>query len=159
MKKWIIGMALATFAILNLQAQPGPAAERPGGERIQAMRTAFITNRLSLSPEEAQQFWPLFNQFEAEQKKIRDKYRPAKDLLSMTDAEADKFLSSQFEMDQEMLNLKKDYMQRMKKVLPVRKVAMLTRIEQEFREQLLENLQQMRSGQGAGARRPMQRNR
>lgn len=156
MKKWIIGTVLVIFAFAGLQAQP--ARGQGGGERIKAMRTAFITNRLSLSPEEAQQFWPLMNQLEAEQKKIRDKYRPAKDLMSMTDAEAEKFLNNQFEMEQEMLNLRKDYMQRMKKVLPVRKVAMLTRIEQDFREQLVENLQQMRANQGAAPRRFAPRN-
>lgn len=157
MKKLIFGAVLAIFAMSALQAQPGPARER-GGERMQAMRTAFITNRLDLSPEEAQQFWPLFNQFEAEQKKVRDKYRPAKDLMSMTDAEAEKFLNNQFEMEQEVLNLRKDYMQRMKKVLPVRKVAMLTRIEQDFREELVGNLQRMRANQGATPRRFAPRN-
>lgn len=156
MKKWIIGTVLVIFAFAGLQAQP--SGGQGGGERIKAMRTAFITNRLNLTPEEAQQFWPLMNQLEAEQKKIREKYKSSKDLMSMTDAEAEKHLNSQFEMEQEMLNLRKDYMQRLKKVLPVRKVAMLTRIEHDFREQLVENLQQMRANQGATPRRFAPRN-
>lgn len=157
MRKWIFSLTVVLAAIVLTQAQPG---ERPAHERIQALRTAFITNRLNLTPEEAQQFWPLFNQFEAEQRKIRDKYRPSKDLMAMTDTEAERFLNSQFELEQEMLNLKKDYMQRMRKVLPVRKVAMLTRIEQDFREHLVENLQQMRANTpgGAGPRRAWPRN-
>jgi len=47
----------------------------------------------------------------------------------------------------------------MKKVLPVRKVAMLPRLEREFREELLGNLQQMRANRGgATPQRPMPRN-
>ncbi len=149
MKKWIFSIALSLIALAALQAQPRP--ERGGGERVKAMRTAFITNKLNLTPEEAQQFWPLYNQFEAEQKKIRDKFVPAKDLMSMSDAEAEKFLNSQLDMEQELLDLRKDYLQRMKKVLPMRKVAMLPRLEREFREELLDNLQQMRANRGGAA--------
>ncbi len=157
MRKWIFSLVIVLVAAMTMQAQP---EGRPVQERIQALRTAFITNRLNLTPEEAQQFWPLFNQFEAEQKKIRDKYRPSKDLMAMTDAEAERFINNHVELEQEMLNLKKDYMQRMRKVLPVRKVAMLMRIEQDFREHLVENLQQMRANAqgGAGPRRAWPRN-
>lgn len=157
MRKWIFSIALVFIAPAVLQAQPRP--ERGDGERVKAMRTAFITNKLQLTPEEAQQFWPLYNQFEAEQKKIRDRYVPGKDVMSMSDAEAEKFLNSHLEMEQELLNLRKDYFQRIKKVLPVRKVAMLPRLEREFREELLENLQQIRASRaGAGPQRLAPRN-
>jgi hypothetical protein len=79
--------------------------------------------------------------------------------MAMSDAEAEKFLNSQLDMEQALLNLRKDYLQRMKKVLPVRKVAMLPRLEREFREELLGNLQQMRSNRGGAApQRPAPRN-
>jgi hypothetical protein len=157
MKKWIFSIALSIMALSALQAQPRP--ERGGGERVKALRTAFITNKLNLTPEEAQQFWPVYNQFEADQKKIRDQFAPGKDLMAMSDAEAEKFLNNQLDMEQNLLNLRKDYLQRMKKVLPVRKVAMLPRLEREFREELLGNLQQMRANRGGAApQRPVPRN-
>jgi Spy/CpxP family protein refolding chaperone len=160
MKKLIFGIVLLAFATASLQAQPGGGPGPKGGERVKSMRIAYITNKLSLTPEESQQFWPVFNQFEADQKKIHEKYKPTKDLMSMTDAEADKFLNSRSEMEQEMLNLRKNYVSQMRKVIPVRKVAMLMRVEQDFREELIGAMQQRRSeGQGASPRRPMQRNR
>ncbi len=161
MKKWILGCVMICFALVGMYAQPGPSPER-GGERVKALRTAFITNQLQLTPEEAQGFWPVFNQFEAEQKKLREKYKPTKDLLSMTDVEAEQLLNSQLEMEEEMLQLKKDYHQRFKKVLPVRKVAMLSRVEREFRDYLVVKLKEMRAGQRSGqpgGQRPGLRNR
>ena len=41
-------------------------AQRDGrmNERIKAQKVAFITEKLSLTAEEAQQFWPIYNAFE-----------------------------------------------------------------------------------------------
>jgi len=37
-------------------------------KKIQAMEMAFITKELNLSPDEAQKFWPVFNQYRNELK-------------------------------------------------------------------------------------------
>ncbi|MCB0665633.1 MAG: hypothetical protein KDC80_07420, partial [Saprospiraceae bacterium] len=60
MKKLLTNSSLAAMMMLvsciGLLAQ-----ERPVQERIEAQRVAFITQRVNLSPEEAQQFWPIYN--------------------------------------------------------------------------------------------------
>jgi len=65
MKKWIFSIALSLIALAALQAQPRP--ERGGGERVKAMRTAFITNKLNLTPDEVSsvvaQLWEFMGQF------------------------------------------------------------------------------------------------
>jgi hypothetical protein len=158
MKRWILGVAMTLAVLTALQAQAGPPPDG-GSERVKAMRTAFITNELQLTPEEAQVFWPIFNQFEAEQKRVRERYKPSKDLLSMTDAEAEKLLNSQLDMEEEIIQLKRDYTMRFKKILPVRKVAMLSRVEHEFREHLVQRLKDVRGGQYEARRMPGPRNR
>ncbi len=40
-------------------------------DQIEAVRTAYITNQLKLSPEEAQKFWPLYNNYIQELKKAK----------------------------------------------------------------------------------------
>ena len=40
-------------------------------EKIEALKIAFITKELNLSPEEAQRFWPLYNNYTQELKKVR----------------------------------------------------------------------------------------
>ena len=50
-------------------------------DRVEAMKVAFITQRLNLSPAEAKAFWPVFNVFTDEMKKIKSKEKekePAK---------------------------------------------------------------------------------
>lgn len=114
------------------------------GERIRAQRVAFITERLKLTPEESQKFWPIYNEFETAQKKIRQQYKLKPDFATMTDAEAEKMVSSTLEMEQQQLNLKKEYVQKMKRVIPIRKIAMLNGVEREFKKELLERLKEMR---------------
>ncbi len=41
------------------------------GKNLQAVRVAFITNYLKLSPQEAQKFWPVYNNYIQEVRKAR----------------------------------------------------------------------------------------
>jgi hypothetical protein len=50
----------------NLQAQRGKMRDR-----IEPMKIAFITQKLNLTAEEAQKFWPVYNKFSDELQKLR----------------------------------------------------------------------------------------
>ncbi len=146
MRKWIFGVLLLFALPLAVLAQDEveiPAGKM--GEQIQAQKVAFITVRLKLTSEEAQKFWPIYNEYESDQKRVRQKYKSNKqDIAMMTDAEAEQAVTSNLEMEQQLLNLKKDYVQRMRKVIPIRKVAMLNRVERAFKEELLNRLKELR---------------
>ena len=53
---------------LTLWAQAENSPEKDDLKKIQAMEVAYITKELNLSPEEAQKFWPVFNQYRNEVK-------------------------------------------------------------------------------------------
>lgn len=144
MRKWILGvLLLSAFQVAVFAQDEDDLPQGQGGERMQALKVGFITERLKLTPEESQKFWPIYNEYEAEQKKIRQKHKFKQDFATMTDSEAEQLLSSGLEMEQQLLNLKKDYVQRMRKVIPVRKVAMLNRAERDFKEELLKKLREL----------------
>jgi hypothetical protein len=42
-------------------------------ERIKALRIAYISNKLNLTSEEAEKFWPVFNTFDTKQFDLRSK--------------------------------------------------------------------------------------
>ena len=44
-------------------------AQQGDDRKIEAIRVAFITRELNLSPQEAQQFWPVYNNYLGEVKK------------------------------------------------------------------------------------------
>lgn len=138
MKKWITTLVvLGVFALFLPQMSQAQ-------DRIRALKVAFITDKLKLTPEESEKFWPIYNQYEAEQKRIRQKYRPDEDLNTMSDQEVERAVLDRFEMEEELIKLKRDYFQRMKAFMAVRKIALLQRSEQEFNKELLRRIQEAR---------------
>jgi Spy/CpxP family protein refolding chaperone len=128
-----------------------PAAPEPGErgsrkEKIEAMKIAYLTNHLDLTPEEAQKFWPIYNQYEAKQMELRkmkkDERREANDNLEkMSDKDLEALVDNEIVMRQKELDLMKEYHKQFKTVLPVRKVAKLYRAEEMFRRELVKKIQ------------------
>ncbi len=150
---------LAILCLLAAPAlgQPLDDDPLPGGEarsRIQSARVAYITNRLSLTPKESEQFWALNNEFEKEKEKIEVKYASARDIERLSDQELEQHILSRFQLEQEVLNLRRDYYQRFKSVIPPRKIALYYKADREFRLELLRRIQERRS---EGHARPLRR--
>ncbi len=135
MKKGLLFLALlfTSFAMLG-----------QNGGRVQAMKVAYITNRVGFTPEESEKFWPLYNQFDQKDKAIRSEYKFKGNLLTISDAEAEQFIEGNFIMEEKILNLKKQFYQDMKKFLTPRKIMLFKKAEREFNLQLVKNLRERR---------------
>ena len=120
-------------------------AKAQNGERIEAMKIGFITERLDLTSEEAKVFWPVYNKFTDEMKKLRLTTKgkiteEMTDMPSLSDAEADKILNDMVNFKLNEAELIKRYAQEFKKVLPVKKVVLLFKAENDFKRELLKRL-------------------
>ena len=120
-------------------------AKAQNGERIEAMKIGFITERLDLTSEEAKVFWPVYNKFTDEMKKLRLTTKgkiteEMADMPSLSDAEADKILNDMVNFKLNEAELIKRYAQEFKKVLPVKKVVLLFKAENDFKRELLKRL-------------------
>jgi hypothetical protein len=141
MKNWILVLGIVFLGSLHSFAQGRPAE---AAQKVRAMKVAFITERMNLTPEEAEKFWPLQKAFEAEQKKIREKYQPERDLSGLSEVEVEQQLNNIFEMEEQVTRLKKEYFVKFKRVLPIRKLALYYRAETEFNKGLIRSLQQFK---------------
>ena len=120
-------------------------AKAQNGERIEAMKIGFITERLELTSEEAKVFWPVYNKFTDEMKKLRLTTKgkiteEMADMPSLSDAEADKILNDMVNFKLNEAELIKRYAQEFRKVLPVKKVVLLFKAENDFKRELLKRL-------------------
>ena len=136
----IFALMLATAHIALAQGEKNNRMQ----ERIEAFRVAFITEKLGLTPDEAQKFWPIYNQYRDAQKKIREATAPKKRIEDMTDVEAEQFVTANLDAEQRELALKKESIQKLKGNLPPRKIATLQRAEREFKEEILRKAKEMR---------------
>lgn len=111
------------------------------GSRMEAQKIAYITEELELNAEEAQKFWPIYNEFQGEMKSLRaetkEKGRSDKDF---TDADAEIFLNTIFEKEQKKLDLKKMYFKKMETAISKAKIAKLFTIENIFRDKVYKSI-------------------
>jgi hypothetical protein len=113
-------------------------------EKIKIQRIAFITQRLSLTETEAQQFWPIFNEYTEKLQQIRKQVKPEKAFDELADADVEKMITTQFDREGRELDLKKEYYVKLKKVISVRQIAKLYRADKDFRNELVKQLKDLR---------------
>jgi hypothetical protein len=134
--------ALAFVAFCGqIQAQIDPEKREA---RLAAFRAEVFTRVLNLTPDEAQAFWPYYNEYSDKREQIQQELKPAKQLDQMSDAEVEEQIKRHFDMKQRELELERDFYQKVRKVLPLRKIAKLPAAEREFRESLIKKLQEAR---------------
>lgn len=92
--------------------------------KFELMKIGFLTEKLDLSIQEAQLFWPVFNNYEAERKQIMGDHKKV-DFSKISDKDADALLASNLDKETKLLALKKSYVEKFKKVLPAKKVLTL----------------------------------
>ncbi|MCB0503407.1 MAG: hypothetical protein KDD32_12045 [Bacteroidetes bacterium] len=148
MKKIILIALLGVFLNTHSGFAQRPDAERT--ERIEALKISFITDQLKLTPEEAKAFWPIFNQFEAEQKSLRDNFKgkpgnAKKDVSQLTEEEAEEMINNEVTFLQKELEILKKYITAFKSVLPTQKVAILLTLENRFKRMIFD---QIKKGDG-----------
>jgi hypothetical protein len=134
MKKFILiaTMILGSFWV---EAQDNGGKR---GEKIQALKIAFITQKLGFSADEAQRFWPVYGQYESE-------------LRSIFSQEGN---DDVIESDERVLNIRKKYRPEFAKIIGQDRTNKLFITEREFRGVLLQHLKNRNNQQ-----RPSLRNR
>jgi hypothetical protein len=118
-------------------------------EKIEAFKIAFITQRLNLTPEEAQRFWPVYYQnhdrIEGIHKDFQKKYGELlDDIDNITDEQAGEILNGFITMQNEKVKAEGEMILEMKKILPAKKILKLHRAEEDFKRVLLQKIREMR---------------
>lgn len=144
MKKWMTIGIIATL-FMSAFAQPKHESKK---EEMQAKKVAFIATELELSTEEAQRFWPVYNEYQAEIDKIRMEQmdnmkvmmEARKSGTNLSDTEIEKIMTARFANQSKLLEMEKKYYERFKKVLPMEKVARFYAAEERFKVEMLREM-------------------
>ena len=150
MKKYYL-ILLFIFCVSSLYSQ------RDRREVIEAQKVAFFTRNLKLSPEEARLFWPIYDEFTAKRDKIvRQRNTLTQDvgtrLERMTEKEMEELGDKLVNLDLMEAQLRAEYHEKFKGVLPPSKVVRLYYTENRFKNYLLNQLRSRDPNNGAGAR-------
>mgnify|MGYP001156991260 CR=1 FL=1 len=145
-------LIIALLCPIFMIAQPPISKKKM--EQIESQKIAFISTELDLSPEEAQVFWPVYNQYSKELKTFHDNRREGpkkinKNLSDLSDAELEKILDDMIDgfanMQMQEIKIKRKYHIEFKKVLSIQKLALLYKSERKFKGKLLRRLKEGRN--------------
>lgn len=116
-------------------------------EKVEAARIALITNRLGLTPEQAEKFWPVYREFSQKRGEVRQEFRQMQrgmDPANPDPAKQKELVELGLKLKQRELDLEKDYSGRIMKVINAQQMLSLRKAEQDFRQLILNQLQQRR---------------
>lgn len=134
----LLMMMLFIVGSSSLFAQGKQPGDKQGNkEEKEAKMIGFLTEKLALTPEEAEKFWPVYKQMKEELKANRKAFKedkPDKDVKidDMTDAEVKALLDNGFAMKEKDLEIKKKYNEEFIKIIGVKRTAKLYHLEHEF---------------------------
>lgn len=129
-------------------AQNGrPQQERR--ENVEAAKVAFLTDKMGLTAEQSQRFWPLYNEYEAKRRELVRAYRSGyrEDVDQLSDQEAKARMDGMFSLREKELELEKEYVARYQRVITSNQIIKLYRSEREFTKLLLKKLEANNRGQ------------
>jgi hypothetical protein len=136
MMRWSAMMVVAMMATAGLRAQEKRVQDAAQSKElnteayvellpadVQAKRQEVIKEGMQLDEKQAAAFWPVYEEYAGEQKKLGDQKLAiiqdyAKDFMTMDDAKADELAQRVMVLDEQRTALRKKYYQAMKKVLP-----------------------------------------
>ncbi|HMO62012.1 MAG TPA: hypothetical protein PKC39_07175 [Ferruginibacter sp.] len=129
MKKIYLILCFTSAAIFSL-AQSETMQPLKKQQDIEALKVAFLSKELQLTPEEAQQFWPVYNEY---YKEMKTAVSDDKDII---------------ETEERVLNLRKRYRERFVKVVGQERMNRMFVAEVRFRRLLIKAIRQRRMQEG-----------
>ena len=153
MKKILTIIALVVAAVTFAQPPGDKHADR--AERIKAHKIAFISTELSLTPDEAEKFWPVYNEMEAEVgdigKEKRETLKKLKEIDALDEDEAYSLTEKLFELSEKEIALRKKYLGKFVPVVGKKKAARVFFAEEKFKRELLRKLKEKNQKQHKGS--------
>ena len=116
---WILFL----FTVGCANAQTNPPADNQKMQNIEALKIAFISRQLDLTPDEAQKFWPVYNQYSND---IHSVVREDHDVL---------------DRDQKVLDIRKGYRDQFIRIVGPDRTNRLFEAEGKFRQLLIQAIQ------------------
>lgn len=130
--KHILLYLLLLFLAMPAWAQKGGKSYNKA--KLESAKVAFITKRLDLSPNQAEKFWPLYNQhYENKKKLMRGIYglvRTGDE--EITNSKARELIDKKFEIEQEILDLEKAFLKEIIQVISPVQALKLGEVNRDF---------------------------
>ncbi|MFN3952455.1 MAG: hypothetical protein ACK4KT_08645 [Thermaurantimonas sp.] len=145
----LVAAALLLLIVFPLHAQNDRLSQK-ARNRMESMRIGIITSKLNLKPDEAEKFWPLYNEYRKKLDKIladrmqliESRYLPEDSISNISDAEAEKILGSILKLNNEYAQTQSEYYNRFRKLIGTKRTLDLYLAEVQFKRAIVRELRE-----------------
>ena len=115
-------------------------------QKMMSEKIAFLTNEMQITPEEAQSFWPVYNQiFKDKDEALKNVFKTFRELEEAiengkSEKEIKRLLAAYLKAEQRQRDTDSQVAEQIGKVLPVEKTARFFIAEEKFRRQQIHRL-------------------
>ena len=141
--KYLISLLFITVFVISSYSQRTENIDR--SEKIKAQKMAFITERICLSPADAQKFWPVYNEFNLKKdslNEIRNKARKTLKGDNLSRRQKEEAIDIQIILRQKEADISRQYHEKFKKILTIDQLIKLYDAEQEFKMRLMRQIRE-----------------
>ncbi|WP_052017070.1 hypothetical protein [Arcticibacter svalbardensis] len=142
MKHYLVLILSILLLSTSTYAQPG-SPERH--QQMEALNAEFLTKNLNLNKQEAQSFWPVYNNYRREMNNL---FRARHQVRKQAKEQGNPGLVDGLKYETQILETKKRYLKQFYEVLPKAKADLVYSTEREFREHLINQLKERRENRG-----------
>lgn len=158
----LLTLLLILFSFSLVAQPPGPPPHKPPTkqqrEQMETMKIGFITKKLELTSTEAQQFWPIYNEYQKKLEQARKFWRQMEteqiDIDQTDDAQLKELMDKRLSSREQEVKIEKEYYAKFQEVLTTKKLAKLYKAEVDFKRELLHQLRGRPRGQKGPPPRP-----
>lgn len=155
MKRIILNLLVLVFGVSAIYAQNTRPGFEKYMEKFKAEKVSYLTEKLDLSVEEAQKFWPLYNEYQDNRDKVIQSRRMEGrhgDISGLSTEELEIMADKKVEDELKLAQMKMEFHKEVKEVLPIEKVLRLYRAENDFMNHMFNRLRGERPGDGQRGR-------
>lgn len=137
MKKKLLFIVVFSVCILSSVAQ------NKNRNRIKMLKVSFISNAIELTSNEAEKFWPIYNQYDSKIKKLksqleRDNFNNSEGIDAMSDKKAEELIHRNLNTENEIVTSRKQLVEELTSVISAKKILKLQKAERDFNRRMLQ---------------------
>lgn len=116
--------------------------------KIRTYKIAYLTEKLTLTEQEAEKFWPIYNVYDKKMMELhregwigaRKKIREYGGLDNITDKQAKEIIDKTYYLAEERNKIKRSFLDKIQTIIPYKKILQLEIAEHEFNRKLMRKL-------------------
>jgi len=144
MRIYTTAILVLAFIISGLQTK-AQESDKAKEQQIKSQKIAFFTDKIGLTPEEAEKFWPIYNSYWDKKNKITAERKEkmtyfAQNSENMSEQEMRNYADIYINYEIQLAELLNEYHEKFKEILPIKKVMKIYLADYEFKAYLLRKI-------------------